>query len=116
MSLGRANDGPSYGLVEVTLDGVIVACDEVYAGFLGISRENAIGRLVSDFTTGAGAGGPVTMIGILVRTGEPMSIRRTFVREDGSTVACIFSLCLIRDASGAPHSVLGVGQLAPEAL
>jgi PAS domain S-box-containing protein len=113
----RAPEGqaPAFGLVHVTLAGEIIDCDNTYAGFLGVSRQDAIGRLVSDFTAGAGSGGPVTMISILVRTGEPMSVRRTFVRQDGSKLACSFSLCLIRDARGAPHSVVGVGQVIPGA-
>ena len=106
---------PGFGLVHVTLDGVILSCDEVYATFIGVSREEAIGCKVTRFTADAGSGGPETMISILVRTGEPLSIRRAFVRPDGSRLNCSFSLCLIRDADGRPHSVVGIGQLAPKA-
>ena len=106
---------PNFGTVHVTLDGVILNCDEVYATFIGVSREEAVGCKVTRFTADAGSGGPETMISILVRTGEPLSIRRAFVRPDGSKLHCTFSLCLIRDAEGRPHSVVGIGQLAQPA-
>ena len=104
---------PSFGVAHVTLDAVIISCDEVYASLIGTSKEDAVGRRISDFTLDSGAGGPEMMIGIIVRTGEPMAIRRTFVRPDGTRVACAFQLCLIRDASGHPHSVVAVGQVLP---
>lgn len=107
---------PGFGIVHVTLDGVIISCDEGYASFLGVPREEAVGRRVSDFTADVGAGGPETMIHILVRTGEPLSIRRTFIRPSGAKVPCIFQLCLIRDGGGHPHSVVGVGQLISQGL
>ncbi len=102
---------PGFGVVQVTLDGVIISCDDAYASFLGVPREDAVGRRVSDFIAeDVGAGGPEAMISIIMRTGEPMSIRRTFVRPDGTTLRCAFQLCLIRDADDSPHSVVGVGQ------
>ncbi|MBM0204675.1 PAS domain-containing protein [Micromonospora sp. STR1s_5] len=102
---------PGFGVVHVTLDGVIISCDDGYASFLGVPREDAVGRRISEFiAVDVGAGGPETMISIIMRTGEPMSIRRTFVRPDGTTVRCAFQLCLIRGADDHPHSVVGVGQ------
>jgi PAS domain S-box-containing protein len=102
---------PAFGVVQVTLDGVIISCDDAYASFLGVPREGAVGRRVSDFIAeDVGAGGPEAMISIIMRTGEPMAIRRTFVRPDGTTLPCAFQLCLIRDADDRPHSVVGVGQ------
>jgi hypothetical protein len=56
------------------------------------------------------------MISILVRTGEPMSIRRTFVQPSGTEVFCVLQLCLMRDAAGRPHSIVGVGQLVSETM
>jgi hypothetical protein len=55
------------------------------------------------------------MNSILVRTGEPMSVRRTYVQPDGAKVPCIVQLCLIRDAQGLPHSIVGVAQLVSSA-
>ena len=107
---------PGFGIVHTTLDAVIISCDDGYASFIGVPREAAIGRRVSEFTADAGAGGPETMISILVRTGEPMSIRRTFVQPTGAKVACVVQLCLMRDADGRPHSIVGVGQLVPDAV
>lgn len=115
IGIPRVAAGPSFGLVHVTLQSIIIACDEVYAGFIGVSADQAVGRLVSDFTADAGGGGPETMISILVRTGAPMVIRRTFVQPDGSRVPCTFQLCLIRDGDGAPHSVVAIGQVMPRA-
>lgn len=109
----NVESGPSFGLVHVTLQSIIITCDEVYAGFLGVPVKEAVGRPISDFTADFGGGGPETMISILVRTGEPMAIRRTFVQPDGSRVPCNFQLCLIRDADGAPHSVVALGQVMP---
>ncbi|MDB5559550.1 MAG: hypothetical protein JWQ36_2484 [Enterovirga sp.] len=105
---------PAFGIVHVTLESVIISCDDVYASFLGRPREEAIGRRIAEFIgedVGAG-GGPETMISILVRTGEPISIRRTFVRPDGTKLPCCFQLCLVRDAEGRPQSVVGIGQVA----
>lgn len=113
--MGEMFDAPRFGLVHVTLTGVILSCDEVYAGFIGLSPAEATGRSVAEFTLDIGSGGPETMIGILVRTGEPMSIRRTFTRRDGTRLPCTFQLCLIRDADGSPHSVVGIGQVTPAA-
>ena len=115
MATTQVRKPPSFGIVHVTLDSVILSCDDVYAGFLGVSPQEAAGRLVSEFAPGGEGGGPETMISIVVRTGEPMSVRRTFVQPDGTKVPCAFQLCLIRDANGAPHSIVGVGQLLPEA-
>jgi hypothetical protein len=54
------------------------------------------------------------MISIVVRTGEPMSIRRTFVQPNGAKVPCAFQLCLIRDEDDRPHSIVGVGQVTSD--
>ncbi len=103
---------PGFGIVHVTLQSSSISCDDTYAGFLGVPREDAIGRKFAEFTAeDVGAGGPETMISIIMRTGEPMSVRRTFVQPDGRKVQCAFQLCLIRDEDGAPHSVVGIGQL-----
>ena len=111
MAATELQKAPSFGIVHATLESVILSCDEVYAGFLGVSADELIGRRASEFTDEAGIGGPEMMISIVVRTGEPMSIRRTFVQPDGTRVACTFQLCLIRDANGSPHSIVAVGQL-----
>jgi PAS domain S-box-containing protein len=106
---------PGFGIVHVTLESVIISCDEAYASFLGVPREDAVGRRVAEFTTeDVGSGGPETMISMIVRTGEPMSIRRTFVQPNGKKIPCVFQLCLIRDQDGLPCSVVGVGQALPE--
>jgi PAS domain S-box-containing protein len=106
---------PGFGIVHVTLESVIISCDDAYASFLGVSREEAVGRRVAEFTTeDVGTGGPETMISIVVRTGEPMSIRRTFVQPNGRKVPCAFQLCLIRDEEDRPHSIVGVGQVASD--
>ena len=108
---------PSFGIVHVTLQSSIISCDDTYASFLGVPRENAVGRKIAEFTAeDIGTGGPETMISIIVRTGEPMSVRRTFVQPDGRKVQCAFQLCLIRDENGAPHSVVGIGQVIAGAL
>lgn len=112
MVFSSTSGPPAFGIVHVTLESQIISCDEVYASFLGVPRENAVGRRIAEFIAeDVGAGGPETMIGIMVRTGEPMSIRRTFVRPNGTRLSCSFQLCLIRDAEGRPHSVVGVGQV-----
>ena len=102
-----------FGVTHVSLGGVILDCDETYASFLGVPRSDAIGRSVASFTSERGAGGPDAMINIVIRTGEPMSVRRTFRRPDGSPSSCVFSICLVRDEAGQPHSVVAVGQVAP---
>jgi PAS domain-containing protein len=103
---------PSFGIVHVTLESVIISCDDAYASFLGVPREKAVGRRLAEFITeDVGTGGPETMISIIVRTGEPMSIRRTFLRPDRTSVRCAYQLCLIRGEEGWPHSVVGVGQV-----
>ena len=107
---------PEFGVVHTTLEAVIISCDDGYASFLGVPQEAAIGRRVSEFTADAGAGGPETMISILVRTGEPISIRRTFVQPSGAKVLCVLQLCLMRDADGRAHSIVGVGQLVSETM
>ena len=106
---------PGFGVAHVTLEAVIISCDEGYASFLGITREDAVGRRVADFTDDVGGGSPDAMNSILVRTGEPMSVRRTYVQPDGAKVPCIVQLCLIRDAQGLPHSIVGVAQLVSSA-
>jgi PAS domain-containing protein len=83
---------PAFGVVQVSLDSCIISLDDAYASFLGVPREDAVGRRISEFIAeDIGAGGPETMISIIVRTGEPMSIRRTFVRPDGTTLRAPFS-------------------------
>lgn len=103
----------AFGLVHVTLEGQILAIDAVYAGLLGIPASDAIGRRLREFTDALDADSPELMVNILVRTGEPLSVRRTFRRPDGSHVSCTIQICLLRDAAGAPHSVIGVAQSDP---
>ena len=114
MAAQMARTPPAFGIVHVTLESVIISCDEADASFLEVVREDGVGRGVAEFTTkDVGTGGPETMISMIVRTGEPMSIRRTFVQPNGKKVPRVFQLCVIRDQDGLPCSVVGVGQLCP---
>ncbi len=49
---------PAFGVAHVTLEAEIISCDDGYASFLGISREDAVGRRVAEFTDDVGGGGP----------------------------------------------------------
>lgn len=103
----------AFGLVHVTLQGEILAIDAVYAGLIGVPAGDAIGRRLREFTEDHDGNSPELMVNILVRTGEPLSVRRTFRRPDGSRVSCTIQICLLRDAAGNPHSVIGVAQSDP---
>ena len=112
MTLSTATDiSVNFGIIHTDLRGNIIDCDHGFAVLLGIDRFDALGRSVREFAKEQDGNSPQYMISILVRTGEPMSIRRTFAHPDGTLAACIVQLCLLRDATGQPHSVIGVGQL-----
>lgn len=114
MALLDDADAPAtFGLVHVNLEGQILAIDAVYAGLLGLSAGDAIGRRLREFTDDHDGNSPELMVNILVRTGEPLSVRRTFRRADGSRVSCTIQICLLRDGAGAPQSVIGVAQSDP---
>ena len=107
-----STDLPTFGTAVVTLDGVIIRCDETYGRFIGMTPAEAAGRSISEFAGDSSGGSPEMMISILTRTGEPLSVRRTPVRPDGTSLPVVFQLSLLLDGTGRPHSVFSVGQIA----
>lgn len=104
----------NFGITHVDLDGRIIFLDEAYAELIGAAPAELVGRLVSEFTYGDEGNSPEMLINIVVRTGQPLIVRRVFRNLiTGAPVECDVQLCLIRGGDGCPSGILGVAQRAP---
>ena len=100
----------AFGIALVALDGSILEADAFYAGLMGVPAADLIGRNVAEFADTRSGYSPTAMIGLLLRTRQPVMTVRDYVRTDGSRTPCEIQLCLLKDAAGEPHSIYVVSQ------
>ena len=101
-----------YGVAIISMDGHITYADAFYASLAGRTPDEMIGRHVEEFADMAGGYSRHRVLNLLLRTEQPILMRRSYLKEDGTRTECDVQLCVLRDVAGTVHSILAVVQAA----
>ena len=97
------------GLSEIRLDGRFLRVNETLCRMLGRSRQTLLSLGVTEVTHPDDVAPSLAAAGVLVASGQPVSLDKRYLRPDGSIIWANSSLSRLDPVSpGAPHTLLAV--------
>src|SRR5262252_2711399 len=99
------------GIGETDLDGIITAVNPRICEITGYDRDELLGRTIVNVTHPDDLAGDAALFAQLVAGAFPSYRRqKRYVRKDGEIRWIDLWVTLIRDATGEPHSAVGIVQ------
>ncbi|HVK53703.1 MAG TPA: EAL domain-containing protein [Burkholderiales bacterium] len=96
------------GLSEIGLDGRFLSVNDKLCHMLQQSREQLLNASVPDVTHPDDLPNSLAALGRLIKTGEPASLDKRYVRPDGAIVWATSSLTRLDNEHGDPRAILAV--------